>query len=143
MDQMRTTARRRMKVVVAVAVIGVSALATTTASAQQPNQQTAISEPAPQNAAAQAINTTVDANSQLRWGPYLSSRKAGVTGAKSSFYVECYKRGSDYNDGKHHTDIWYRGVVTDESTSHTYRNVYSWGGNVNTPHDPPAGLGRC
>ncbi|MFF5705682.1 hypothetical protein ACFY7H_24835 [Streptomyces sp. NPDC012794] len=127
----------------AACVISVSASATTTASAQQPNQRTAVSESAPQGAAAEAINTTVDANSQLRWGPYLSSRKAGVTGAKSSFYVECYKRGSDYNDGKHHTNVWYRGVVIDDSTSRTYYDVYSWGGNVNTPHDPPAGLGRC
>ncbi|GAA2221623.1 hypothetical protein GCM10010360_46210 [Streptomyces nogalater] len=55
----------------------------------------------------------------------------------------CYTRGSDYNDGKHHTNVWYRGVVIDDSTNRTFYDVYSWGGNVNTPHDPPAGLGRC
>lgn len=96
-------------------------------------------------AAASGIGTTVDGGSNLRSGPHLNSHVLGTTKGKSSFAVDCYKRGDYYNDGKHHTDVWYRGVVIDthDHPEHAYYDVYSWGGNVNTPHDPPAGLPKC
>lgn len=90
---------------------------------------------------ATAIDTTIDANSQLRRGPHLWDESAGVTRTRADFVIECYTRGSWYNDGKHHTDVWYKGAVID--SGRIYTNVYSWGGNVNTRHDPPSGLRFC
>ncbi|MCK7627978.1 hypothetical protein MUU72_33655 [Streptomyces sp. RS10V-4] len=87
----------------------------------------------------------MDGGSNLRGGPHLNSYLVGTTKGKSEFAVQCYKRGDYYNDGKHHTDVWYYGTVFDthDNPEHVYYDVYSWGGNVNTPHDPPAGLSKC
>ncbi|WP_316764821.1 hypothetical protein [Streptomyces herbicida] len=96
-------------------------------------------------AAADGIETTVDGGSNLRGGPHLNSHLVGTTKGNSSFAVQCYERGDYYNDGKHHTDVWYYGTVIDthDNPDHVYYDVYSWGGNVNTRHDPPTGLSRC
>ncbi|MEU3755473.1 hypothetical protein AB0H17_22300 [Streptomyces olivoreticuli] len=128
---MRVVGQQRLgaAIAVAVAAVGLTAMA-----------PTAHAQPRGEDGAT-AISTSIDANSQLRWGPYLSSARAGVTASRASFWVECYTRGSDYDDGKHHTDVWYHGNVIDGN--HAYYDVYSWGGNVNTPHDPPSGLGHC
>ncbi|TWV34712.1 hypothetical protein FRZ03_27940 [Streptomyces misionensis] len=73
----------------------------------------------------------------------MKSRFVGTTKAKSSFSIDCYSRGDYYNDGKHRTNVWYYGIIIDTRGHHAYYGVYSWGGNVNTPHDPPAGLPHC
>ncbi|MEU6772162.1 hypothetical protein [Streptomyces sp. NPDC046759] len=111
-------------------------LITTTASAE------AAATPA---TVASGIDTTVDGGSNLRRGPHLNSHVVGTTKGKSEFAVQCYERGDYYNDGKYRTDFWYYGTVFDkhDNPEHVYYGVYSWGGNVNTPHDPPAGLSKC
>ncbi|MFI1801935.1 hypothetical protein ACH427_32010 [Streptomyces sp. NPDC020379] len=117
-------------VVVAAVIAGITALA-----------PAAMAQPRDTPRAVAVIETTIDANSQLRWGPHLSDAKAGVTRSRAYFVIECYARGSWYDDGKHHTDVWYNGAVTDGD--HIYPNIYSWGGNVNTRKDPPDGLRFC
>ena len=86
---------------------------------------------------------TIDANSRLRTGPYTSSPTTTVTTQELNFYVSCYSRGTYVDDGHYHTDVWYRGNVYDPGTGIQSVDRYSWGGNVNTPSDPPAGLEAC
>ena len=86
---------------------------------------------------------TIDANSRLRGAPSTGSPSHGITTQTLNFYVFCYSRGTYVDDGHYHTDIWYKGNVHDPGTSTQYYDVYSWGGNVNTPSDPPAGLEAC
>jgi hypothetical protein len=86
---------------------------------------------------------TIDANARLRNGPSTSSASRGTTTQTLNFYVFCYSRGTYVDDGHYHTDVWYRGNVYDPGTHTQYYDAYSWGGNVNTPSDPPAGLETC
>ncbi|MEU1405324.1 hypothetical protein ABZ471_23705 [Streptomyces sp. NPDC005728] len=85
----------------------------------------------------------IDANSRLRNGPSTSSGSRGITTQTLDFWIYCYSRGTYVDDGHYHTDVWYKGNVHDPGTSTQYYDVYSWGGNVNTPSDPPAGLEPC
>lgn len=88
-------------------------------------------------------NYSLDANSRLRNGPSTSSATRGISTQELDFWIYCYTRGTYVDDGHYHTDIWYKGNVHDPGTSTQYYDVYSWGGNVNTPSDPPAGLEAC
>ncbi|MFI2203614.1 hypothetical protein ACH47Z_23120 [Streptomyces sp. NPDC020192] len=86
---------------------------------------------------------SIDANSRLRNGPSTSSATRGITTQELDFWIYCYTRGTYVDDGHYHTDVWYKGNVKDPGTNIQYYDVYSWGGNVNTPSDPPAGLEAC
>lgn len=88
-------------------------------------------------------NYPLDANSRLRNGPSTSSATRGISTQELDFWIYCYTRGTYVDDGHYHTDIWYKGNVHDPGTHTQYYDVYSWGGNVNTPSDPPAGLEAC
>jgi uncharacterized protein YraI len=87
------------------------------------------------------VFTTVDAHSNIRTGPYTSSHIVGTTRALSDIDIICYKRGTDVNSGGYHTDVWYKGIITDGD--HVYSDFYTWGGNVNTSHDPASGVPHC
>ncbi|MGW1870032.1 hypothetical protein ACWCPS_31375 [Streptomyces mauvecolor] len=90
-----------------------------------------------------SYGSSIDTNSSLRVGPSTSLKRVGVTTAKDPVKIDCYYHGADVNSGGHHTDVWYRmSRVTDPRLGTQY-DVWSWGGNVNTPHDPPAGMPEC
>ncbi|RCH64878.1 hypothetical protein DT019_30220 [Streptomyces sp. SDr-06] len=97
---------------------------------------------APANAT-YSYTSSVDANSSLRIGPSTTLQRVGITTAKDPVQIDCYYHGTDVNSGGHHTDVWYRmSRVTDPRLGTRY-DAWSWGGNVNTPHDPPAGMPEC
>ncbi|MGP9022499.1 hypothetical protein ACT1U9_29360 [Streptomyces sp. BR1] len=85
---------------------------------------------------------SVDANSNVRTTPHV---RAGTvvytTTASRPMDVECWARGDYVDSGGYHTSVWYEGSVW--TGSRYLDEVYVWGGNVNTPHDPPAGLPQC
>ncbi|MFI1172100.1 hypothetical protein [Streptomyces melanogenes] len=85
---------------------------------------------------------SVDANSNVRTTPHVRKGTVVYTTTKSRpMDVECWTRGDDVNSGGHHTNVWYSGSVW--TGSRYLDDVYVWGGNVNTPHDPPKGMPRC
>lgn len=87
------------------------------------------------------VFTTVDANSNIRTGPYTSSHIAGTTRALSDIDIICYKRGTYVNQGGYHTNVWYKGIITDGDR--TYYDLYVWAGVVNTHSDPAPGVPLC
>ncbi|MCX5055516.1 hypothetical protein OG895_20900 [Streptomyces sp. NBC_00201] len=88
-------------------------------------------------------NYSIDANSRLRNGPSTSSSSRGITTQSLDFWIYCYSRGTYVDDGHYQTNIWYKGNVYDPGIKTQHYDVWSWGGNVNTPSDPPAGLEAC
>ncbi|MFD9796558.1 hypothetical protein ACFWXK_37030 [Streptomyces sp. NPDC059070] len=84
----------------------------------------------------------VDANSNVRTTPHVRKGTVVYTTTRSRpMDVDCWTRGDDVNSGGHHTNVWYSGAVW--TGSRYLDDVYVWGGNVNTPHDPPQGLPHC
>ncbi|MGW2863244.1 hypothetical protein [Streptomyces sp. NPDC001205] len=87
--------------------------------------------------------SSIDANSSLRIGPSTTLQRVGITTAKDPVQIDCYYHGTDVNSGGHHTDVWYRMSRVTDPRLGTRHDAWSWGGNVNTPHDPPAGMPEC
>ncbi|MFF7729964.1 hypothetical protein [Streptomyces sp. NPDC008001] len=85
---------------------------------------------------------TMDVGSNVRGGPNLHSRIYGTAGRGAYIDVDCWARGQDVNTGNHHTDVWYQGGVW-TGPRPLDPPVWVWGGNVDTPHDPPRGLEHC
>ncbi|MFI6054697.1 hypothetical protein ACIBCO_32010 [Streptomyces violascens] len=85
---------------------------------------------------------SVDATSNIRTSPRLRKDNIVYTMARrGSMDIDCWTRGDDANSGGHHTNVWYEGSVW--TGSRYLDDVYVWGGNVGTPHDPPSGLPHC
>ncbi|MBD0742412.1 hypothetical protein [Streptomyces sp. CBMA152] len=93
--------------------------------------------------AAYSYSSTIDANSSLREGPSTILKRLGVTTAKDPVRIDCYYHGGDVNSGGYHTDVWYRMSRVTDPRLGTVEDAWSWAGNVNTPHDPPAGMPKC
>ena len=87
--------------------------------------------------------TSVQANSNLRNGPYTNSRIWGTTTKVTEAGVECDTRGQYVKVGNYGTDVWYYGPVIDYDIGHIYNNVWMWGGNVNVGADPAPGIPSC
>ncbi|MFD3808909.1 hypothetical protein ACFWTC_36335 [Streptomyces sp. NPDC058619] len=96
-------------------------------------------------ASAQAVNTTVQARSNIREAATTNSRLVGTTQFQSTAYVRCYKRGQYVKVGNYGTDVWYFGNVFDDDATpaHAYLNVWMWGGNVNVGADPSPEVSPC
>ncbi|MFD3333059.1 hypothetical protein ACFWV1_10465 [Streptomyces sp. NPDC058700] len=96
-------------------------------------------------AAAQGVNTTVQAGSNIRAAATTNSRLVGTTEFLSTAYMECYTRGQYVRVGNYGTDVWYYGNVFDDDATpaHSYGDVWVWGGNVNVGADPAPGIPRC
>ncbi|MGH4033567.1 hypothetical protein ACQB60_32075 [Actinomycetota bacterium Odt1-20B] len=90
-----------------------------------------------------AVRTTytVDANSSVRTTPFVRAHnRVYITSRKVTMDVGCYTHGTPVHQGGHNTNVWYFGSVW---IGHWLDDVYVWGGNVNTPHDPPRGMSHC
>ncbi|GAA2707783.1 hypothetical protein GCM10010315_03000 [Streptomyces luteosporeus] len=83
----------------------------------------------------------MDVGSNIRGDHKLNSHIYGVAGRGAYIDVECWARGDDVNTGRHHTNVWYTGGVW--TGSRYLDDVWVWGGNVDTPHDPPGGMAHC
>jgi hypothetical protein len=82
--------------------------------------------------AAQAIDTTIDAHSNVRVAPNTKARIVYTTKTLTPVTILCYGLGEWVTDGVTSTAVWYG--TTDG---------WVWGGNVNTTQDPPPGLPSC
>ncbi|HEX8866821.1 MAG TPA: hypothetical protein VF821_14280, partial [Lentzea sp.] len=78
------------------------------------------------------INTTIDANSNVREAPRLKARIVYTTKRLTPTTIFCYEFGDFFTDGKTSTSVWYNDGLG-----------WIWGGNVNTTQDPPPGLPTC
>lgn len=85
------------------------------------------------------IRSTIDPNSKIRLDPRRNSRLLFITRALTPVDIHCYAVGERVNDGHTNTNIWY---YLSLGPAWNVRG-FSWGGNVNTRHDPPPGLPRC
>ncbi|MFF3381134.1 hypothetical protein ACFYXF_50330 [Streptomyces sp. NPDC002680] len=96
-------------------------------------------------AAAQAVNTTVQAHSNIREAATTNSRLVGTTQFESVAYIRCYTRGQYVKVGNYGTNVWYFGNAFDDDASpaHAYLNVWMWGGNVNVGADPSPEVEPC
>ncbi|MEV7995135.1 hypothetical protein AB0O67_25495 [Streptomyces sp. NPDC086077] len=96
-------------------------------------------------AAAQGVNTTVQAGSNIRAGATTNSRLVGTTEFLSTAYIECHTRGQYVKVGNYGTNVWYYGNVFDDDATpaHFYGDVWVWGGNVNVGADPSPDVAPC
>ncbi|MGW0719282.1 hypothetical protein ACWD3K_31710 [Streptomyces sp. NPDC002778] len=96
-------------------------------------------------AAAQGVNTTVQAGSNIREAATTNSRLVGTTEYLSTAYIHCYTRGQHVTVGNYGTNVWYYGNVFDDDAApaHFYKNVWLWGGNVNVGTDPSPDVAPC
>lgn len=90
------------------------------------------------------INTTIDPYSPVRSSPYKEQGKNyWSTTRKDSVTIDCYERATHNNDGHVSTDVWYHITYINDPAHGTLNDAWSWGGNVNTQHDPPGELSNC
>lgn len=105
--------------------------------AAQPTAQTS-------PAGVQSYQTTIDPSSAVRSSPFPEQGKTyWYTTPLDSAIINCYEHTTRKNDGHVSPDVWYHITHIDDHDHGTLTDVWSWGGNVNTPHDPPPGLSNC
>ncbi|MDT9680740.1 hypothetical protein RND61_01350 [Streptomyces sp. TRM76323] len=97
------------------------------------------------HAAAQGVNTTVQAGSNIRAAATTNSRHLGTTRSVSTAAIQCHTRGQYVKVGAYGTEVWYFGNVFDDTpgSPHGYIGVWVWGGNVNVGADPHPDVPRC
>ncbi|WP_369037571.1 MULTISPECIES: hypothetical protein [Streptomyces] len=83
--------------------------------------------------------TTVQANSNVRSGPFLASQIHGTTTKVTGAGIDCRLDGDPVTVGGYTTNVWYRGTVN----GYNYSNAWVWGGNVNVGADPAPGIPGC
>ncbi|MFJ9545881.1 hypothetical protein [Streptomyces erythrochromogenes] len=83
--------------------------------------------------------TTVQANSNVRSGPFLAARIHGTTTKVTAAHIDCWLDGDTVTAGGYTTNVWYRGTVAGYDRS----NAWVWGGNVNVGADPAPGIPGC
>ncbi|GHG62223.1 hypothetical protein [Streptomyces griseocarneus] len=87
---------------------------------------------------------SVDLHSNIRGGKTLKSRVYGTAGQGAYIDIDCWSRGQTVSSGGQRTNVWYEGSVWMGKPMKRYLDgVWIWGGNVNTPKDPPKGLAHC
>ncbi|MGW3644983.1 hypothetical protein [Streptomyces sp. NPDC000878] len=83
--------------------------------------------------------TTVQANSNVRSGPFLAAQIYGTTTQVTGASIDCWLDGDRVTVGGYTTNVWYRGTVN----GYDYSNAWIWGGNVNVGADPAPGIRGC
>ncbi|MGW0719284.1 hypothetical protein ACWD3K_31720 [Streptomyces sp. NPDC002778] len=83
--------------------------------------------------------TTVQANSNVRSGPFTRALIYGTTSQVTPASIDCWLDGDRVTAGGYTTNVWYRGTVQGYDRS----NAWVWGGNVNVGADPAPGIPGC
>jgi hypothetical protein len=91
-----------------------------------------------------AINTTIDPYSPVRSSPFKEQGKTYWSTTRiDSVTIDCYEHATHNNDGHVSDNVWYHITSINDPAHGTLNDAWTWGGNVNTQHDPPDGLRNC